>query len=250
MKIAFIVTSAIHVDPTNRLGQHKELPRTVHSTEERTRHTFFTLGSIFSTYPEADVFLIEASKDFKFPLEKVPSFRNLRVYHPGKNNPQLQEIITTHPNKSLCEALMTQDFINSFKPSLLEYDIIFKVSGRYIPYFRNQTTLDSSKIYFKKPLNFKWNNDWGYDLVDLRKETNTESFSQYSSVLFGFGQEHLHKFTDILEILIAMTSKPKYSHYDIETLLYYCTRPYKEHIIETDWMVSGFVGSTDDFYWY
>jgi len=250
MKIAFIVTSAIHVDPSNRLGFNKKLPRTVHSTEERTRHTFFTLGSIFATYPQADVFLIEASNDFEFPLEKVPSFKNLRVYYPGKNNPQLQKIITTHSNKSLCEALITKDFINSFKHLLLEYDMIFKISGRYIPYFKDQTLLDPSKIYFKKPLKFEWKDKWGYELVDLRKETNDNLFSQYSSVLFGFGQEHFHKFTDILEILISMTSKPEYSHYDIETLLYYCTRPYKEYIIETDWMVSGFVGSTDDFYWY
>lgn len=250
MKLAFIITSAIQVDPNKRIGEQFERPRSVHTTEERMRQTFFTMGSIYAAYPQADVFLVDASKDFRIPKEKLKQWKSLKDYYPAVYNPQLQELVTSHPNKSLCEGLMVVDFIERNKDTLLDYDIIFKVSGRYIPYFRGNLTLDSSKIYFKKPLQFKWDDSWRYQLVDLRKQKQNNLLSQYSSVLFGFGKEHFYKFVDILYVLVAMTSKPEYAHYDIETLLYYCTRPYKNHIIETEWMVSGFVGSTDDFYWY
>lgn len=250
MKIAFIVTSAIQVDPNKRLGKELERPRSVHSTEERMRQTFFALGSIYSAYPNADVFLLDASKDFKVPMERIPSFKNLKCVYPSDYDPQLQELITSHPNKSFCEGVMLLDFIYRNKEILLEYDIIFKMTGRYVPYFVDNVQLDPSKIYFKKPLKFEWKDSWEYDMVDLRTQENNNIFSQYSSIIFGFGQEHFYKFIDILHILVDMTSKQEYAHYDIETLLYYCTRPYKENIVETEWMVSGFVGSTDDFYWY
>lgn len=249
MKIAFIVTSAIHVNRTNRIGTNLERPRTVHSTEERERHTFFTLGTLFATYPDADIFLVDGSSDYTFPKHKV-NWANLHIHHTHTTSPNLQKIISTHPHKSYCEGLLLLEFIESNKQKLLEYDIIFKVSGRYLPYFKDQTTLDPTKIYFKKPLAYEWNEKWNYHLIDLRKETNDNKMRQYSSVLYGFGQQHFHKFKDILHTIVDMTGKEKYSHYDMEALLYYFTRPFQNDIIETDWMVSGFVGSTQDFYWY
>jgi hypothetical protein len=250
MKLAFILTSAIEVDPNKSLGVELERPRSVHSTEERMRQTFLAIGSIYATYPNADVFLLDASKNFRFPKEKVKSWSTLKCFYPAEYNPQLQNVITSHPNKSYCEAIMLLDFINNNKEILSQYDLIFKGTGRYVTYFKNEVELDSSKIYFKKPLVFNWDDAWNYHLVDLRSQTQDNTFRQYPSVIFGFGKDHFYKFVDILEILINLTSKPEYSHYDIETLLYYCTRPFEKDIIETNWIISGFVGSTNEFYWY
>ena len=170
MKIAFVITSVIQVDPSYRLGANKEHPRAVHSTEERLRHTLFTLGTIRASFLDYDIdfYIVEGSNDFEFPLEKVKGWKNLHIYSIKDHNPSLQNIITTHPNKSFCEGLLLLDFFTNSKETLSQYDMVFKVSGRYLPFFVNQMDFDPNKIYFKKPLGFEWNDQWGYDLVDLR----------------------------------------------------------------------------------
>jgi hypothetical protein len=40
------------------------------------------------------------------------------------------------------------------------------------------------------------------------------------------------------------------AHYDIETLSYYFTRPHEKQIIETDWKVCGWDGTSARFMYY
>jgi hypothetical protein len=42
-------------------------------------------------------------------------------------------------------------------------------------------------------------------------------------------------------------SQPNKQHYDIETLLYFYTRPYTKDIIETNWTVYGWLAPTGQF---
>ena len=124
--------------------------------------------------------------------------------------------------------------------------------GRYFYWDFNDdlfTPENTDKIFFKKPLNFEWNNSWNYQFVDRRTSENNRLY-QYCTVLYGFGSMHLDKFIDINEATIHLLKQPQMSHYDIETLSYFLTRPYRDLIIETDWKVCGWDGTSGRFMYY
>jgi hypothetical protein len=61
---------------------------------------------------------------------------------------------------------------------------------------------------------------------------------------------HLEKFIDINEAVIHLLNQPTMRHYDIETLMYYLTRPYEDNIMEVNWKVSGWDGTSGRFMYY
>ncbi len=226
--------------------------RSVFSTEERLRQTIFTVNSIQNAYPDSHVILLDSSdnyQQFKIDLRHIP---NLELVAVKELSPENAEVINTHPNKSLCECLMMNTFYTKFKKQIKEYDYIIKTCGRYF-YFNFTdyfTEENKDKIFFKRPLNFNWNEGWNYHFVDRRQEQNNNKLHQYCTVLFAFGSVHLEKFMDINESVIHFLKQPSMSHYDIETLSYYLTRPYEKHIIEVDWKVSGWDGTSGRFMYY
>ena len=179
MKVAFLVTSAIDIDPNHKLGVQKNIPRAVHSPKERERQTLLTIATLTAEFPNADIFLLEGSNT---TLPQLDTWGNFHPYYLKDHNPSLQQTILTHSHKSFCEASLLLDFISNNREKLQQYDIIFKVSGRYIPHFKDQKEFDRNKIYVKKPLVYEWSDSWGYDMVDLRKETNDNKLRQYSTV--------------------------------------------------------------------
>jgi hypothetical protein len=52
---------------------------------------------------------------------------------------------------------------------------------------------------------------------------------------------------DIWLGMTAILALPNMAHYDVETLLYYLTRPFEQNIIETDWKVYGWLGPNGYF---
>jgi len=58
------------------------------------------------------------------------------------------------------------------------------------------------------------------------------------------------KFIDINEATIHLLNQTAMSHYDIETLSYYFTRAFEDKIIEVDWKVSGWDGTSGRFMYY
>ena len=99
-------------------------------------------------------------------------------------------------------------------------------------------------------MKFPWDPSWRYHFVDIRESQKEDSLTQYCTVLYAYGTMHLDKFIDINEAVIHLIKQPHMMHYDIETLAYYLTRQYKESIIETDWRVCGWDGTSGRFMYY
>lgn len=226
--------------------------RSVFSTEERFRQTIFTINSIQNAYPDSDVVLLDSSDNFEQFKIELQHIDKLELVSLKKLDSKICEIVNTHPNKSLCECLMLNTFYKAFKQQIKEYDYVIKTCGRYfyfnfIDYFTEE---NKNKIFFKKPLNFEWDQNWRYHFVDRRSEQNNNRLHQYCTVLFAFGSVHLEKFIDINEATIHFINQPSMCHYDIETLAYNLTRPFEKDIIEVDWKVSGWDGTSGRFMHY
>ena len=55
---------------------------------------------------------------------------------------------------------------------------------------------------------------------------------------------------DINEATIHLLDQPSMNHYDIETLSYYFTRQHESTVVETDWIVSGWDGTSGRYMYY
>jgi hypothetical protein len=226
--------------------------RSVFSTEDRFRHTIFTINSIQNAYPNSHVVLVDSSDDFNQVAADLVHIQNLEVISLKKLDPQVNDIINSHPNKSLCECLIMNTYYKNYKKFIKEFDYVIKTCGRYF-YFNFEdhfTEENKNKMFFKKPLNFRWDDNWGYSFVDLREKQKNDRLHQYCTVLFAFGSMHLEKFIDINEAVIHLLNQPTMRHYDIETLMYYLTRPYEDNIMEVNWKVSGWDGTSGRFMYY
>ena len=228
--------------------------RTVFTPEERFRHTIFTINSIHNAFPGSKIVIVDSSDEYQEYLVLLQHLRSYVEFIPLKElSGEAQQIVNTHPNKSLCESLLLNTYYKQYKKELETYDYVIKGCGRYFHFdFTDAlfTPENRDKIFFKKPLQFEWNPSWDYRFIDLRKEQGDNKLRQYCTVLYAFGSMHLDKFIDINETAIHLIKQPTMLHYDIETLSYYLTRPYKDSIIETDWKVSGWDGTSARFMYY
>lgn len=228
--------------------------KTHFSAEERFRQTIFTVNSLTNSLPDADIAIVDSSDDYrKYSNLFQVYFKNVKFIPLKELSGEVCEIVNTHTHKSHCESLLLQTYFKQFKNEIKKYDFVFKTSGRYFHFNFNDKLLtqeNKNKIFFKKPIEYNWKDEWGYQFVDLRKAENNNLLRQYSTVLYGYGSEHLDKFMDINDATIHLTKYPSMQHYDIETLYYYFTRQYKDLIVETDWKVSGWLGPSGQFVYY
>lgn len=250
MNKLFVVGSSIQP----REGKLTYSPvRTIFSAEERFRHTVFTVNSIRAAFPGSQIDIIDSSttyREYQTLIAHIPNVRFLPILEIDK---AAHDVVNTHPNKSLCESLLLNTYYKHFRKDILQHDFLIKTTGRYFYYDFNDwlfTQENKDCIFFKKPLNFPWNDAWQYKFIDRRKEQNNNRLHQYCTVLYAFGTSHLDKFIDINEAAIHMLQQPSMAHYDIETLSYYLTRPFEQDIIETDWKVSGWDGTSGRFMYY
>jgi hypothetical protein len=227
--------------------------RTVFSSDERFRHTIFTVNSIHNAFPGAKIVLVDSSEDYKEYETLMKYFLNVQFIPLKELSYEAFETVNTHPNKSLCESLLLNTYFRQYKKELKEYDYIIKGCGRYFHFNFNDslfTEENKDKMFFKKPLNYEWNDSWGYSFIDRREQQKNNRLHQYCTVLYAFGSTHLEKFIDINEAVVHLLKQRPMSHYDIETLLYYFTRQYQDSIIETDWRVCGWDGTSAKFMYY
>lgn len=250
MNSVFVVTSSIQ--PREGRFTYSE-KRTIFQADERFRQTIFTINSISATFPKSKIIIIDSSDNYKEYISTFMHFRNVEFIPLKEIAPQCFELVNTHQNKSLCESVLLNIIYKNYKDKLKQYDFIFKATGRYFYYnFTDEllTPENKDKIFFKKPLNFEWNDSWRYSFIDRRALQNNNRLHQYCTVLYGFGAEHLDKFIDINEATIHLVKQPPMYHYDIETLSYYLTRQYQDKLIEVDWKVSGWDGTSGRFMFY
>lgn len=244
MRKLFIVTSSI-APREGRFTYSKT--RSFFDKEERLRQTIFTINSIQNAVPDAHIVILDTSDNYQEYESMLPLYFGVEYVAFKKLSPENFEIVNTHLNKSYCECLLINTYLQMNKKQIKEYDFIFKATGRYSNFYLNNdffTPDKIDKIFFKKPLKFDWNDTWQYNLVDRRAEQGDNFLYQYCTVLYGFASQHLEKFTDIYEAVIHLLNQPSMMHYDIETLLYFFTRPYQDSIIETDWRVCGWDGTS------
>ena len=227
--------------------------RTVFSNEERFRQTIFTVNSIRAAFPTSKIVLVDSSEEYKEYQDTFRFFKNTEFIPLKELDQTAFETVNTHPNKSLCESLLLNTFYRKFKKEIKEYDYVIKACGRYF-YFDFDSSLfnveNLHKIFFKRPLNFEWDDSWNYSFIDRRAEQNNNRIHQYCTVLYAFGSSQLEKMIDINEAATHLLNKTPMRHYDIETLSYYLTRPYEKDIIETDWRVCGWDGTSARFMYY
>lgn len=252
MKKAFIITSAIEVDNNFPLTYSDK--RSFFSNEERLRQTIMSIAFVDRLRDDITIYLLDTSRDWTKFRDLFRYQRNLKFISVADEFPDIHEKVTTHPNKSYCECLMMSHFLRKYKTEFDQYDFVFKLSGRYF--------LDSSfdigiciqenadKIFYKRPLEFEWRDEWNYRLVDRRKEQGTNTLRQYVSILFGWTKPHYNHFLDMFTGMACLLNQPSYSHLDIETLGYYFTRPFEKDIIENEWIVYGWDGASGKFWRY
>jgi hypothetical protein len=250
MRKLFIVGSSIQ--PREGRFTYSQT-RSKFDAQERFRQTIFTTNSIRAAFPDAKIVIVDSSAEYAEYIQTFWYLKDVDFIPLRELCEDAYETVNTHPNKSLCESLLLNTYYKTHKPQIKEYDFVFKATGRYFYYdFNDQllTEQNKDKIFFKKPLNFEWNNDWRYQFVDRRLLQDNNRLHQYCTVLYGFGSEHLEKFIDINEATIHLLNQTAMSHYDIETLSYYFTRAFEDKIIEVDWKVSGWDGTSGRFMYY
>ncbi len=240
MKTAFFITSIIEV--TNFPLTYNPI-RSIFGPKERLDHTLKTIDSIVQNC-NATIYLIELSKNWQ-PYEQIFSkYPNLKFISVLEHFPEIHHEVTTHANKSRCETLVTKCFLEKFCKELKEFDFLIKLSGRYcIESGFSLNQIDKNKMVFKRPWSWTWKDEWNYHEVKL---PGSDKLSQYCSVIFGWGQDHYDKMLAIYQTMSEKLSMPHMQHYDIETWLYYLTRPYQEYILELDWTVNGLLGPTGE----
>jgi len=251
MNNLFVVGSSIQTRKHAPLTYSKV--RTVFSDEERFRQTIFTVNSIRNSFPESKIVIVDSSEEYKEYQFFLSYFPNVEFIPLKELDGNAFEIVNSHPNKSLCECLLLNSYYKQYKKEIATYDYVIKGCGRYFYFDFNDslfTEQNLDKMFFKKPLNFPWNPTWNYHFIDRRQDQNNDRLHQYCTVLFAFGASQLHKMIDINEATVHLLNQSPMQHYDIETLSYYLTRPYEKDIIETDWKVCGWDGTSARFMYY
>ena len=227
--------------------------RTIFSSEERFRQTIFTVNSIQAAFPEAKIVVVDSSDIYKEYQDTFRFFKNTEFIPLKELDQEAFEIVNTHPNKSLCESLLLNTFYKKFRKEIKQYDYVIKTCGRYFYFHLNDALFNVenlNKLFFKRPLNFNWDDSWNYSFIDRRAEQHNNRIHQYCTVLYAFGGTQLDKMIDINEATIHLLNQAPMKHYDIETLSYYFTRPYEKDVIETDWIVCGWDGTSGRFMYY
>lgn len=250
MKKAFIITSAIEVSNDHPLTYSSV--RSIFSADDRLRHTVMTVAALdMLSDSDTTIYLLDTSDNWLQYRNTFLYQKNLKFISVRDEFPEVHQTITSHPNKSHCETLLLATFMRAYKVELEQYDFLIKMSGRYFLDSSFDTSIfnvyNKDKIFYKKPREYAWNDSWGYDMVDNRAEQGNQMLRQYCSVVFGWGKGYNPQFLDMFTGAAEILSQESCKHYDIETLGYFFTRPFKNDIIETDWIVYGWHGTDGQF---
>lgn len=243
MNLAWLITSSI--DVTSSPLTYSPI-RSIFNSSERLSQTKITIESI-NQFCDQDfkIFLLDTSDNWQLYKDYFSYQSNLQFVSVKEEFPEIHHEVTNHANKSRCESSITQNFLLKYKDQIKEFDSVIKISGRYfIDDTFDSSKLDHDKIYFKRPLEYDWQDWWQYDMVKLK---DYNKLFQYCSTLFAWGKNHFDNVVDIYTIISNLLAQPDMQHYDIETLLYFLTRPLKDEITETNWNVFGWLAPNGQF---
>lgn len=227
--------------------------RSFFSQEERLRQTIFTVNSFRNSFDDAKIVIVDSSEDYEDIQNTFNFFKNVEYIPLKELNYNAFKIVNNHEHKSLCEAVLLNTYYEQYKKEIMAYDFHIHGCGRYFNWNLTQelfTEENKDKIFFKKPISFPWDDNWDYSKIDLRHQTGKNILDQYCTVLYAFGTCHLQSFIDINDVVIHLLKRNDSSHFDIEILLYYLTRHFKSCIIETDWKVCGWDGTSGRLMYY
>jgi hypothetical protein len=243
MTVAYFITSAIEVSDSPLTYSNN---RSVFSSEERLRQTIMTIASLDQVSDsETTIYLLDMSSNSSVYKDIFSYQKNLKFISVKDEFSEIYKEVTTHPNKSRSETLLTSEFLKKYRGELITNDAIVKLSGRYfLDSSFNPNVLNKDKIFFKYPMSYQWQDWWGYDAVRL---DNSQILNQYCSVVLGWGSNHYDTMLSLYYTISEYLSRHENYHYDIETLLYFYTRQYVEHIVETNWTVYGWLAPTGQF---
>jgi len=241
MKKAVIITSIIEVDKSHDLTYSTF--RSFFSDDQRFNQTIETCVSLQSCFDNQTVFyIVDASDNYEQYQDSFDFVSNLKFISVKKHLPHVLHLVRTHPNKSTCECTLMYAFFEKFKEELSQYDYFFKISGRYqvipehfdIKYF---DTKNQFNFFFKHPHRWDWEPHWGYQMVDLRTQQGDNSLYQYSTIFYAWSFSVHDLVIGLLKEIAYLCSI--YTHYDVETLLYFLTRPYSDNITHMPWLITG-----------
>lgn len=243
MSTAYIITSAI--DTSVSPLTYSPI-RSMFDSDERLRQTVMTVASLDQVSDkDTTIYLVDMSENSSEYCDFFSYQQNLKFVSVKEELPEIFDEVTSHPNKSRGETLLTSSFLEKYKTELMAKDSTVKLSGRYfIDGSFDPSILNRDNIFFKHPMSHAWQDWWGYDAVRLG---NGKILNQYCSVILGWGSNRYEDMLHLYKTMSEHLAKPSNFHYDIETLLYYYTRPYSEHIVETDWTVYGWLAPTGQF---
>lgn len=245
-KKCFYVSSCIETDPDAPLTYAPK--RSVFSVDERYRQTLITVNTIKCLEPEATVYVLDASINWEGYKNLFELLFDKCHYVAMKQLCSFKDYqsIRLHPNKSLGESIQVRDFLYYYGKELQEFDYLFKMSGRYVINDGYDTTLfnetNRDKLFFKKALQYEWDNKWNGMKTDLRQEEGHNYFKQYCSVFYGYGREHLDTFRQLYTGMVGILQHPGMLGYDVETLLYYLLKDYQPMTCELPLRVMGWEG--------
>ena len=158
MSNLFLITSIINI-PNNPLSYTNV--RSVYSREERFKQTHKTIETIRKSIPNIKIFLIECSmltdEETKYLKENTDIFLNI---YDSTNLDIIDKVYS--PSKSMGEGTMTINALNYLLDNKIEYNNIFKMSGRY---WLND--------------NFNFSN---YDNNNIIVKNNTEPYKDYTNL--------------------------------------------------------------------
>lgn len=252
----FLVTSII--DPENIPLTYSKV-RSCFTPEERFRQTIYTLNSLNFVLTDNDsIYLIDASNSPDWKRELQSSGYKFNYVSVKTEFPDIFNSIRTYPNQSYGECLLLNTFLTNYESQLSEFNYLFKISGRYFidnsflkefneaePCYWNYNYLKARglanpNLYFKTPLKWYWDKSWGYDFVDIRSKVGDNFLRQYITALFGWNSLGTYAIKDVLNKICYTLKDESMLHYDMETLIYFFSRQYEEHIVEiNNWNVLG-----------
>lgn len=250
MNKVYIVTSCIETE-NDRPLIHSNI-RSTFSAEERFRQTVFTVSALnLVSDHNTRIYLIDSSLNWEKYKNAFFYYPNLTFISVKEEFPEIFEACRTHPNKSHAEALTISCFLSKYKSELKQFDYFIKLSGRYFfdSFFDrsvfNEHNID--KIFFKYPLEFEFNDNWNFKMVDRRAIQQNNKLYWYCSSIYAWGREYTDKMQDLFRVVSLILNHPTGYHYHIESLLYFFTREYEKDIMHVDWKIIGFDSVSGNF---
>lgn len=253
MKIAFLITSTIEVEDNNNYFIYQpHLKRSFWTTQQRFDQTVNTINQIKKVVPNADVFLIDSSKNYltyRDFFEK--SFTDLRFVSVENIDFNSAKICQTSKVKGLCESLLLKSFVNNYK-QLEDYDFVIKITGRYLlsdnfnTEILNENTLN--KFIFTKFISW----------VDIENHRNkgyenymvNNKFPYILTCLYGLGKYQLDKYKNTLDKVISEYQKGHIDDVALETVFYHYLNINTDDYILSDWDLTCFCGVTGQTIYY